>query len=58
MTMAARETEMRGLRVNVRVVLILLGLTAVICASVIVTDALSRRDRHGAATATTLGEER
>ena len=50
MTMTARESEMRGLRVNVRVVLILLGLTVLICTSVIVTDLLSRRDRHVAAT--------
>jgi hypothetical protein len=46
MTTGANDSNMRGLRVNVRVVLILLGLTAVICASVIVTDILSRRDRQ------------
>ena len=53
MTMAAREMDRRGLRVRGRVVLILLGLAAVICASVIVTDGLSRRDRQAQATTTT-----
>jgi hypothetical protein len=58
MTMAARETDLRGLRVNLRTVLILLGLTALICASVIVTDVLSRRDRQVAAPAATMGGAR
>jgi len=41
--------------VNVRVVLILLALVAVICASVIVTDVLSPRDRQAAVPATAVG---
>ena len=55
MTMAERETDLWGLRVNLRVVLILLVLTTLICASVIVTDLLSRRDRHVAAPAKAIG---
>ncbi len=38
---------------NPRVVLLLIGLLALICASVIATDTLSRRDRQVAPTTTT-----
>jgi hypothetical protein len=53
MTTTAPDSAARRRWVNGRVVLILLGLTALICASVMVTDVLSPRDRQLKGTTTT-----